>query len=224
MNDQPADPREERRRAAIETCEFVEQTITSLQLDQATFRRFADAVAASLSVQETHFPHSVAGWYATSVLVRLRAIGDTDRRAHSLRRLLDRMIANPGDWGLETIVDIYSAGEHPYTSEQVRFLATSTFRGFSESGSTTLDVSRLEHDRDALDSAIATVKEIVDRTIAHFDRRGSEVTMTYDDVRVAIDVVEEIARPYIALLTGRAYLQMEPVDQYDWWHIFDAWK
>jgi hypothetical protein len=218
-----ADPREERRQAAIETCEFLEHQITALQLDQSTFRRFADAVSRSATVSQTHFPQSVATWYAQSVLVRLRAIGDNDRRAHSLRRLLDRMIANPADWGVETIVDLYSLGEHPYSADQVRFLATSTFRNFAQSGSTSLDVQRLERDRDALDAAIGSVKEIVDRTIAHNDRRGSTVTMTYDDLRAAIDKVEEIAKPYISLLTGRSYIQMTPVDQYDWWRIFDPW-
>lgn len=48
----------ERRHDVIETCELMESTITSLQLDQATFRRFADAVRRSPETAATHFPHS----------------------------------------------------------------------------------------------------------------------------------------------------------------------
>jgi hypothetical protein len=67
-------------------------------------------------------------------------------------------------------------------------------------------------------------KHVVDRTIAHDDRRGVEdVTMTHEEMHNAIHVCEDIAKPYIAPFTGRGYNSLTPIEQTRWWRIFDPW-
>jgi hypothetical protein len=215
----------ERRHDVIETCELIESTITSLPLDQATFRRFATAVERSPETASTHFPHSVATWYAQSVLVRLRTLGDRDKKSHSMYALLARMKARPEDWTLAAIVELWDDGGHPYPPETLLFLAKSSYKFCADASGTAVDVARLDADLQRLETALDTVKLIVDRTIAHVDRRGAnDATITYDQVREAINECEKIALPYIALHTGRGYSSLTPVEQTDWWTIFDSWR
>ncbi len=214
-----------RRAEIVETCELVESQLTALQLDQATFRRFADAVGRSPQTAATHFPQSVATWYAQSVLIRLRRIGDRNKNSHSLHALLTRMKSEPGDWTLQSIVDLWDDGKHPYSPQTLRFLAESTYHFVSDLSNKHLNIGRIISDIQRLDDSLQTVKHLVDRTVAHVDRRGAnELIMTFEDIGSAIDKCENIALPYISLLTGRSYVTLTPVDQTEWWKIFDGLK
>ena len=221
---QPDGP-EARRQETIATCEIVESQLTSLQLDRTTFQRFAEAVRGSPAVRSTHFPHSVASWYAQSVLVGLRRIGDRDPRSRSLRALFDRMIAHPEDWTLAVVSELFDAGPHPYDRGMIDFLAASTYKFVADASGRALNVERVTIDSKRLEDALSKVKHVVDRTIAHTDSRGSnDVTITYDELHEVIRVCEDIAKPYVALFTGRGYSSLTPVEQTTWWSIFEPWK
>lgn len=214
-----------RRAEIIGTCELVESQLTALQLDQTTFRRFADAVGRSPETAATHFPQSVATWYAQSVLIRLRRIGDRDKNSHSLHALLTRMKSTPGDWTLQAIVDLRDDGKHLHGPETLRSLAKSTYHFVSDASNTHLNIDRIIADIQRLDESLQTVKHLVDRTVAHVDRRGAnDLMMTFEDIGSAIDKCEKIALPYISLLTGRSYDTLMPVDRTEWWKIFDGLK
>ena len=131
----------------------------------------------------------------------------------------------PGDWTLQAIVDLWDDGRHSYSPETLRFLAQHTYQFVSEPYTQGLNLDRIKADIQRLEDSLEAVKHLVDRTVAHVDRRGADdVPMTYKNIGRAIDDCEKIALPYISLLTGRGYGSLTPVDQSEWWNIFDDLK
>lgn len=216
---------EERRQLVIRTAEAVEHAVTILLNDRATFAKFRDAVNASPAVRQTHFPMLVARWYSQSVLLGLRRLGDQDKRTYSLRALFDRMIANPDEWSLSSIIEIWDSDEHRYEQWMLETLAQKTYKEFADETGSILNVDRVTADRERLEAGTETAKLVVDKTIAHAEiHKGDAPTMTFAELDAAIDACHEMVRPYIALITGRGYNNMTPIPQTVWWRIFEPWK
>jgi len=219
----------ERRHEAIKTCEVVEHTIVMLQGDRQTFSRFRDGATASEAVMRTHFPPAVARWYSQSVLSGLRRLGDRDNRSHSLRQLFDRMIAHPGDWTFDAVLELWDRTKHHYEPDMLEALAQATYGWAADASGRALNVSRVISDRARLDEILEGVRSVVNTTIAHADRKAaSRNAMTYKQLDETIDAVEDLAKRYIALLTGRGYSlepgSMTPYEQTAWYRIFEPWR
>lgn len=214
-----------RRRDAIATTETIEHAVTTLLSDRQTFSRFRDAVNGATAVRQTHFPGAVARWYSQSVLLGLRRLRDPDRRTHSMRTLFDRMIAHPGDWSLQSVVQIWDSTGHNYEPEFLAMLARSTYRPFADESGERLDFAKVATHRAELEEALSAVRAVVDKTVAHVERHDDEPpAMTFDQIDDAINFCHELAKPYIALLTGRGYSDMTPTEQVAWWRIFQSWS
>lgn len=223
--DPDVDRAAERRAIAIATIEAVEHAIAGLLLDREVFKRFADAVNGSLPVKATPFPWVVARWYTQSVLLGLRRLGDKNPKTYSLRALFDRMIVTPADWSFNAIMELWSSDDHPYDSWGLHRLVSIAYKEFAAANASELNVARVERDRTVLESTLHTVKAVVDKTIAHAERHGGAApAMTFNDLDAAITTCETIAKPYIALLTGRGYAGMTPIPPDDWWRIFSPWR
>lgn len=219
---------EERRAEAIATCEVVENAIVVLQNDRQTFSRFRDGVLKSVAVQTTHFPPAVARWYSQSVLIGLRRLGDRDPKSHSLRQLFDRMIAHPRDWDFAAVVALWNSTPHRYDPMMLEALAQATYGWISDASGRALNVAKVEADRAALEAILAKVRKVVNRTIAHADRAAAPSdNITWGELDAAIFDCEDLAKRYIALLTGRGYSlergSMTPVEQTVWYRIFEPW-
>ncbi len=192
--------------------------------DRQTFSRFRDAVSSAVAVRQTHFPGAVARWYSQSVLLGLRRLGDSDHRTHSMRRLFDAMVAHPDEWSLRSVMEIWDSTGHGYDREMFEFLARSTYGPFADASGKRLNVAKVSRDRDDLEAALSDVKSVVNKTVAHAERHDGEApTMTFSQLDAAIDFCHELAKPYIALLTGRDYSDMTPTEQIAWWRIFEDW-
>ncbi len=219
---------DERRREAVATCEVVEDAIVMLQSDRQTFSRFRDGIRKSVAVQRTHFPPAVARWYSQSVLVGLRRLGDRNPKSHSLRQLFDRMIAHPADWDFAAVVTLWNQTTHPYDASMLEALARATYGWIADASGRALNVAKVEADRDALETMLEKVRKVVNRTIAHADRSaGPGDTMTWAELDAAIFDCEDLAKRYIALLTGHGYStnrgSMTPIEQTAWYRIFEPW-
>jgi len=197
---------DERRQKAIQICEVVENTIVTLQSDRQTFSRFRDGATASEAVMRTHFPPTIARWYSQSVLSGLRRLGDRDMRSHSLRQLFDGMLAHPGDWTFDALLQLWDRTKHQYEPEMLELLAHATYGWVADASGRALNVSQVITDRARLDEILKSVRNLVNTTIAHADRKAvSPNAMTYNQLDETIYAVEDLAKRYIALLTGRGY-------------------
>jgi len=219
---------DERRQEVVATCEVVEDAIVVLQSDRQTFSRFRDGILKSDAVRRTHFPPTVARWYSQSVLVGLRRLGDRNPKSHSLRQLFDRMIAEPADWDFAAVVSLWNRTTHPYDAAMLEALAHATYGWIADASGRALNVAKVEADRAALEATLLKVRNVVNRTIAHADRAaGPGDTMTWGELDAAIFDCEDLAKRYIALVTGRGYStsrgSMTPVEQTVWYRIFEPW-
>jgi hypothetical protein len=95
----------------------------------------------------------------------------------------------------------------------------STFNNFSDDGKI-ISEQKIEDDIEQLNKIGGKVTSLVDRGIAHIDKRGIEETVTYNDLDACLDLFNSIARRYITLLTSAAYLSLQPTIQFDWQKIF----
>ena len=212
-----------RRSDAIATVEVVEHAVSILLNDRQTFERFRDAVNDSTAVRQTHFPRVVARWYSQSVLVGLRRLGDRDPRTHSLRVLMDRMLQYPADWNRNAIVELWGKDRQP-DPLILAIALESTYGPFADSTGLDLSTDRITLDREKLTFALSQVRAIVNKAVAHMDSAHPPPSMTFAQLDDAIDSCHELVKPYIALLTGRGYSDMTPVEQYNWWRIFAPWR
>lgn len=99
-----------------------------------------------------------------------------------------------------------------YPEDFGNMLADSSFKPFADSNGEQLDPAVVRADIDKLEAATTAVLSHSDRVVAHDDRRGPEFEANFDQINVAIDAIEEIAKRYILLLTGASMLSMTPID------------
>jgi hypothetical protein len=213
-----------RRSDAVATVEVVEHAVTILLNDRQTFARFRKAVNESVAVSQTHFPRVVARWYSQSVLVGLRRLGDRNPRTHSLMVLMDRMLQYPADWNRNAIEELWTRDRQhdPFVLEVA---LESTYGPFADSTGRDLNTDRVTLDRETLTFSLSQVRAVVDKSVAHTEREADPTpSMTFAQLDEAIDSCHELVKPYIALLTGRGYSDMTPVEQYNWWRIFTPWQ
>jgi hypothetical protein len=211
-------------------CEVIEDTIVTLQTDRLTFSRFRDGVMASEAVMRTHFPHTIARWYSQSVLLGLRRLADDSRGCRSLRRLMERMIANPQDWSLNAVVELQGGKTHRWGEDSLRsLLAETSYKFAADASGEHLDTAKIEVEILRLDAAVKKARDVVDKTIAHRDRNvDPNLQMTFAELHDAVFECEEIAKPYTGLITGAGYGaergSMTPYENHAWFRIFEPWR
>ncbi len=91
-------------------------------------------------------------------------------------------------------------------------LADGTFKTFADPTGEILDAATVRADIERLETATKGILSHSDRVVAHDDPRGPEFDVNFDDLNVAIDTIEEVAKRYILLLTGASMLTMTPID------------
>lgn len=91
-------------------------------------------------------------------------------------------------------------------------LADKDFQKFADSSGLVLDAQKVLDDIAKLKIATERIVAVTDTTIAHDDKNGPEFQITFDDLNVAIDVLEEITRKYVLLFTATSMLSMTPID------------
>ncbi len=85
-----------------------------------------------------------------------------------------------------------------------------------------LDPAMPAADYGELIAAAASVKDCVDKHVAHADQRpvAADATVTFEQIDSAIDVLGKLFRRYYALFTAADMYTLEPIIQHDWKAIF----
>lgn len=108
-------------------------------------------------------------------------------------------------------------------------IAEATYGWIADASGRAVNVAQVESDRDALGTALAKARSVVDKPIAHDDSSAAAGdTITWAELDQAIYECERSAKRYLALLTGRGFAlergSMTPTEQTLWYRIFEAWE
>jgi len=97
----------------------------------------------------------------------------------------------------------------------------SKFQEFSDDGKI-ISEHKIDNDIQELKKIGGKVSNLVDRIIAHLDKRGIEEEVTYNDLEESINVFNKITLKYINLITFAGFLSLTPTVQSDWTKIFSV--
>lgn len=168
----------------------------------------------------------LAKMHAHSAAVAVRKQVDRNPDTVSLRRLLEAIAL---DAHLLTRADYLARADDaadPTTErgrlhvEGLRDLLQDRFDGLAGSGKEHLEEDNVRADLARLETASERVKRFVNKTIAHRDRAGVDVTADWADLNGAIDTLMQIVRKYNELLDAARAPGIVPVYQHNWTAIF----
>ena len=97
-----------------------------------------------------------------------------------------------------------------------------TFDQFSDNGRV-LSSARIDADLDKLCGLCATIEEVADRRIAHIDKRGVNTMPSFDDLNIAVELLDGLVCKYRLLLTGISWgPTLESIKLVAWEQVFSV--
>jgi hypothetical protein len=178
---------------------------------------FVKMVNANLQhVQKNHgrlFCDFVRKCYGVHAATGIRRHVKSDKDSISLMKLLDQLQKSASQFTYAFYLQ-----QFPLETDKWEW-QKSTFARFSENREC-LSLKIISEDIETIKNIAGKVSDFTDRAIAHLDQRGIEEAITYDDMANAIDLFNQTACKYIALITGDGYTTLKPTILYDWAKIF----
>ena len=193
----------------------IRDDLSDLVDDQATFDGFNEMVNANAAWLDqhngAHFINFVRRGYVTKTVLGIRRHVKCDHESISLQRLFDQLRrAGPQltyDFYLERFPDDGIPWQQP------------SFNRLSEDGQT-VSPAKIEEDILRLATLNTDIKTMADRDLAHLDMRVYDGTVTFKDLRDAVDIFDQLARRYISFLLGEGYSTLKATVLFDWKAIF----
>jgi hypothetical protein len=95
------------------------------------------------------------------------------------------------------------------------------FQEFSDDGKI-ISEHKIDNDIHELEKIGRKVADLVDRIIAHLDKRGPKEQVTYNDIEESINILNKMTCKYIRLITNAVadFLSLEATIQVGWEKIF----
>jgi hypothetical protein len=154
--------------------------------------------------------------YGAAVIMRLRREVDTQPNTVNLRTLLEEIEKRPEVATRNRVVNAHSGHVEDFVLRMMNEQFSETWVAPPASGlpTDTVDPSLVREDRLSLELAAVELETLANRTLAHRPRAGSDVT-TLTGADAIFDLVEELLKKYLALLTGTSLLCVEPTAQFD---------
>ena len=206
-------------------------TLVMFQDDFAKFERIIRGNTRIIRAASP-FPVRVKQWYIDSQVMRIRRIleGKTERNdVRSLRLLLEDMRRACAAFTRNSIEELFDAeGAPDYNAEMRDFLVSSMWSNVGNvvRNEDRLYAKQIKGHLTALEEASRGVVNYADKIVAHDTVTGvaDADRPTFTEIAACINVIEEIAKHYIAALTGAGYSSLLPVAQYDEFNVFRfAW-
>jgi len=153
--------------------------------------------------------------YADYAIMAVRRQAKPHRDAVSMFDLLKDLEENHAfisrSWTRELYRKPHASG-FAYDEEMAHRLADSTFAKFADASGEYLSKEMVAKDRDALTAATGDIVTHSDKHVAHDQRSQQQASATFDDLNRAVDVLEELTRRYVLILTGESLLSIVPYD------------
>ena len=196
-------------------CKQIENDLTKLLHYKQIHDYFFGIVNANLDHIEANegrlFCDFVRECYGYQAAVGIRRHIRSNRDSISLMRLLEQIRESADNFTYDFYLENYPIVD----SEWQR----SAFNEFSDDGNV-ISRSKVECDINKLRDVGDVVANIVDRVIAHLDKRGCPVNGTYNDLADSLDCLNKVTCKYSTLLTSESTISITPAIQFDWEKIF----
>ncbi|MDP3798839.1 MAG: hypothetical protein Q8R06_17120 [Polaromonas sp.] len=151
--------------------------------------------------------------YVSHVVMGVRRQVKCDTQSISFAQLLGEMVATPELLSRPYYISLYAG-------TTVEDLADGDFDRFAPAGAKHIDPILVEADLQRLREATAKCEEFADRRLAHHDKRDPKQLPTYNELDVAIDLLDQLYCRYFLLFHASAMDTLLPTWQYDWKEIF----
>ena len=156
--------------------------------------------------------------YQSAVGIR-RHVKSSDKHSISLMKLLEELTKHAEEFTVNFYLECYSNENR----ENLRILHE-MFNNFSDDGNT-LSSCKIKNDIEKINSISKDVCDLVDRRIAHLDKRGIIKNATLRTTNDSLDSLDKIARKYIMLITGSNIISgraksLKPILPPNWKKIF----
>lgn len=196
-------------------CEEIKNDLMQLVNYKQIHDYFVEIVNANLDHIKTNegvlFCDFVRKCYGVQAAVGIRRHIKSDDDSISLIKLLEQIKKCAKQFTYDFYLQCYPINGHEWQR--------STFSNFSDDGNV-ISEQEIENDIQQLKNLGEKVVTLVDRGIAHLDKRGSPRDVTYKDLDDSLDLFNSIACKYITLLTSAGYMSLRPTIQFDWQKIF----
>lgn len=160
-----------------------------------------------------HFINHVMYGFATQVAVGIRRHIKGKDDSVSLMRLLRELTDKA-----EYFTYSFFLSQFPLETSNVNW-QEGTYRRFSDDLNV-LSTSALLEDIANLKSMALTVESMVDKDIAHLDRKPNIITATYGDFERCINLLDQLVCKYRILLGKGGMQTLEPICMVNWQEIF----
>ena len=215
----------------IDWLETIKLELYWILVDRCVYRKMVEIVRNN---PKTHDPNDFVTWcqrnYAASASIRVRQQLDTDRRAISLKRLLQALEGKATEitraWYVEKCTSRRKARNDLQADLETQ-LVRRQFDKWSAPGLDHVDPAIVANDRREIEDKCRSVKTYVDKRVAHRDKLpNSELDLpTWDQLDTAIDTLDQTTCNYVGLLQQGWMRTLTPTWQYEWTGVFEhAWK
>lgn len=200
-------------------------TVGRLEVDRD---RWSALLAEVAVIGAIPYLDDTLGWfghhYVCDAAVRLRRLGDPDKRSASLGRLLAAVANRADQMTRHTYLDAWRDVTDSELWESLhKSMADSFFNEFAGARGSAVDPALVQADLDRLNEALAPVKLYVDKRLAHHNP-AHDPSLTYEEISHGIDTVGDLYRKYVRLVRRVGLPTGPPVDNTHWGEAFTvAW-
>ena len=200
----------------VEWTEKIEIDLIAIVHNQQIFNYFINVVNANFKHIESNaglfFCDFVRQCYGVQAALGIRRHTKTDGDSISLMRLLEQIKQCASQFTYDLYLEYYPIINGNESQKSI-------FQDFSDDGMI-ISGHKIENDIQELKKIGSEVTGLVDRILAHLDKRGLKEQVTYNNLEESINVFNKITCKYIRLILFAAQLSLEPVIQSDWTKIF----
>ncbi|MDQ6825823.1 MAG: hypothetical protein M3Z14_01310 [Candidatus Eremiobacteraeota bacterium] len=200
------------------------QDLTLIVQYRLTFERFDQIARQKEAVAQSLFRQYVRAWYGDSLTAILRRQSDADERYDSLRALLADMHTRGDAYSRKSLNALFAEFQDRQLTEGYfnDFITEENYREFADSSGHALDTEKIGRDIAKLEDISWDVRHVIERMLGNRERRGLESDGGSALVHLysIVDCFEEVAKRYVALLTGTSFVYQRSADELKWTEIF----
>jgi hypothetical protein len=197
----------------------IKNNVLTMHLHRHAWRELASILEQNPGLPESYWWEFMLDTYATTQAAAVRRQADAHTDAASLRNLVEQVRDDAHRLTPEWWIGLWGEDDDAFG----RVIAARQWEeNFGGEVVRHLDPAMPSADLERLTNASASIKDYVDRHIAHAQSAAvpAAVTLKVADLHAAIDVIGEVYQRYYTLLTASSMLDLVPVIQHDWTAIF----
>jgi AbiU2 len=206
------DSRVEKWKGWIET--QIRAEVLGMNNHRAIYQELGRITNEHGALPPSHFFNFLADTYGATQAIAVRRQAEVDVRVISLGVLLHEIAGDPERLSRERFLSQYDSIDRSTRGEPV------WAERFGGTIGKHVDPDLVRADLEELRKGTARTKDLVDKHLAHTDKKPLANPTTFAELHDAIDAINAQFEKYVLLLTVSSYATLVPVAQYDWLAIF----